>query len=69
MTDIHAHILPGIDDGAPDMRQALQMAELAVGSGVKTVVATPHCIDYAPTKNLGRPAHRENRGFSLSAER
>lgn len=52
MTDIHAHILPGIDDGAPDMRQSLQMAELAVGSGVKTVVATPHCIDYAPTKNF-----------------
>ena len=43
MIDIHAHILPGIDDGAPDMETALAMAELAVESGVTAIVATPHC--------------------------
>lgn len=43
MIDIHAHILPGLDDGAPDMDTALAMAEMAVESGVTAVVATPHC--------------------------
>lgn len=43
MIDIHAHILPGIDDGAPDMDTALAMAEMAVESGVTAIVTTPHC--------------------------
>lgn len=43
MIDIHAHILPGIDDGADDIYEALEMARIAVASGVKGIVATPHC--------------------------
>lgn len=43
MIDIHAHILPGLDDGAGDLASALAMAELAVESGVRAIVATPHC--------------------------
>ena len=43
MIDIHAHILPGLDDGARDMETALAMAEMAGESGVRTIVATPHC--------------------------
>lgn len=43
MIDIHAHILPGIDDGAKEIYDTLAMAELAVESGVRAVVATPHC--------------------------
>lgn len=43
MTDIHTHILPGLDDGAPDWDSALSMAELAVESGVTVLAATPHC--------------------------
>lgn len=42
MIDIHAHILPYVDDGAADMADALLMAELAVESGVDTIIATPH---------------------------
>ena len=42
MIDIHAHILPGIDDGAEDMYEALEMARMAVSSGVSAMVATPH---------------------------
>ena len=42
MTDIHAHILPGLDDGARDMETALAMAEMAAESGVRTIIATPH---------------------------
>lgn len=42
MIDIHTHILPGVDDGAPDTVASLLMAEDAVAQGVHTVVATPH---------------------------
>ncbi len=43
MIDLHSHILPGIDDGAPNLEAAVEMARIAVESGVKIVVATPHC--------------------------
>jgi len=42
MIDLHTHILPGLDDGSPDMEESLAMAELAVEGGVHTLVATPH---------------------------
>lgn len=43
MTDMHCHILPGVDDGAESLDDALVMAELAAESGVDTIIATPHC--------------------------
>ena len=45
MIDLHCHILPGVDDGARDLGESLEMARLAVESGVRAVVATPHCVD------------------------
>jgi protein-tyrosine phosphatase len=42
MIDIHAHILPGVDDGAKDWTQSLQMARMAVEDGIRIMVATPH---------------------------
>ena len=42
MLDIHAHILPGVDDGARSHRQALQMLSAARAAGVDILVATPH---------------------------
>lgn len=43
MIDIHIHILPGVDDGAPDWDAALSMARMAVESGVTAMAVTPHC--------------------------
>ena len=43
MIDIHCHILPGVDDGAQNMSQALQMLENAAASDVECLVLTPHC--------------------------
>jgi protein-tyrosine phosphatase len=42
MIDLHTHILPGLDDGAENMAEALEMARIAVADGVHTMVATPH---------------------------
>lgn len=41
-TDIHCHILPGADDGAPDMDEALRMAEISYSQGIRRIIATPH---------------------------
>ena len=48
MVDLHCHILPGIDDGAPDMETSLEMAQIAVADGIDTVVATPHASSTNP---------------------
>ena len=42
IVDIHAHILPGLDDGPRTTEESLRMCELYVAEGVTTVVATPH---------------------------
>ncbi|SHJ68250.1 CpsB/CapC family capsule biosynthesis tyrosine phosphatase [Desulfofundulus thermosubterraneus] len=44
MIDLHAHILPGLDNGAPDLGEALSMAWLAVEDGIESLVATPNVI-------------------------
>lgn len=42
MIDLHCHMLPSIDDGAPDLETALAMARLAVDDGIRVVACTPH---------------------------
>ncbi|MCD8072860.1 MAG: hypothetical protein LUE10_06785, partial [Alistipes sp.] len=41
-TDIHCHILPGIDDGSASMEDSLAMAEAMAAAGIREVYATPH---------------------------
>lgn len=40
--DIHAHILPGVDDGAKNMAESLAMLKQAQREGIRTVILTPH---------------------------
>ena len=42
MVDIHSHILPGLDDGAERLEDAVQMAEIAVASEIYHMAATSH---------------------------
>lgn len=42
MIDLHCHMLPGIDDGAPDRAVALAMARCAVADGITVTACTPH---------------------------
>ncbi len=41
--DIHTHILPGVDDGAGSMEEALRMLGCCVAADVQAVALTPHC--------------------------
>lgn len=43
MIDIHTHILPGVDDGARTMRDAVNMIRDAVSAGTREIIVTPHC--------------------------
>lgn len=40
--DLHCHILPGLDDGARDLGDAVEMARQAQADGIDAVCATPH---------------------------
>lgn len=42
MTDLHTHILPGMDDGASDVNAALQLLEAEKAQGINAVALTPH---------------------------
>ena len=42
MIDLHCHLLPGIDDGAPDLETSLVMARIAVQDGIRVMACTPH---------------------------
>ena len=57
MIDLHCHMLPGIDDGAPDLATALEMARVAVADGITMVACTPHI----------HPGRYENTAESIAA--
>lgn len=42
MIDLHCHILPGVDDGALDLRDSAGMARQAAADGIEAICATPH---------------------------
>jgi len=44
MIDLHCHLLPGIDDGAPNLSISLEMARASVADGVSVVACTPHIL-------------------------
>lgn len=40
--DIHTHILPGLDDGAKNLKEAIALLEFEIENKVKGVILTPH---------------------------
>ncbi|MBN8787276.1 MAG: histidinol phosphatase [Terrimonas sp.] len=48
-TDMHSHLLPGIDDGSPDIDTSIQLIEGLTALGYKKFITTPHLmIDLYP---------------------
>ena len=44
LQDIHSHILPGLDDGSPDMETSLELITALSGIGINRLICTPHII-------------------------
>ena len=70
MIDLHAHVLPGLDDGAADEAAALALCRLAVADGIRTLVATPHLYGGVGVADPGLiPAAAERLRVRLREER
>ncbi|MEE1280833.1 MAG: CpsB/CapC family capsule biosynthesis tyrosine phosphatase [Acutalibacteraceae bacterium] len=60
MTDLHTHILYGLDDGAVNLEMSLKMLEIAKKNGTENITFTPHCnipngyINYIDDVIVGR---------------
>ena len=73
MRDLHCHILPGVDDGARDIEESLQMFHAAREAGITSITCTPHCrdpdFDYLPMWRAFRAfesaVHRIDETFPL----
>lgn len=42
VTDIHMHIVPGVDDGSRSEEESIALLRMSATQGVSTVIATPH---------------------------
>ena len=43
-TDIHSHLIPGIDDGATDLENSIQLIEGLKALGYSKLITTPHIM-------------------------
>jgi protein-tyrosine phosphatase len=69
LIDLHSHILPGIDDGSPDIATSLEMARMAVADGITVMACTPHIFP-GVYENTGRgiAVARDDLAAALEAE-
>jgi protein-tyrosine phosphatase len=49
VVDLHAHILPGLDDGPATLAESVALARAAAEDGIRVLAATPHVRDDYPT--------------------
>jgi protein-tyrosine phosphatase len=65
MVDLHAHVLPGIDDGPPDLDASVALLRAVEADGIGTIAATPHVRDdhpdVVPSELAGRVAELQAR--------
>ena len=62
VTDFHAHVIPGIDDGSKSVEMSLSMMREEQEQGVKAVVATPHF--YAHQTSVRQFLHRRTEALA-----
>jgi protein-tyrosine phosphatase len=56
--DLHSHVLPGIDDGPPDLAESLRLVSTAEASGTTVLAATPHLRADHPSVEIATVAGR-----------
>ena len=76
-TDMHSHILPGIDDGSPDIETSFQLVKGLMELGITKSIATPHIMGdmyrnnadtiFLAMQQLQAALDKENIVFELSA--
>ena len=61
ITDVHSHLLPGVDDGAPDMTTAIALISRLHNLGFQRLVITPHIMSdlYPNTPEILQPRFDE----------
>src|SRR5690349_5405410 len=52
LCDVHCHLVPGVDDGARTMEDAVEMARALVDLGFTTVAPSPHARPEFPSHSL-----------------
>ena len=45
-TDLHSHLIPGIDDGSKSMDDSIQMIEAFIAQGYTKLITTPHIMSH-----------------------
>ena len=59
MIDIHAHIIPALDDGPADMEASIGLGRFAEHEGIQAIIATSHSVEAASVGYKGMRARLE----------
>ncbi len=75
-TDIHTHVIPGVDDGSPDLPTSIELVEGLKDLGIDRILATPHIAVNefpnsaetlaAPFESLVSEVNRRNLGVDIA---
>jgi protein-tyrosine phosphatase len=65
--DLHCHILPGLDDGPPDLDGSIALARRAAAEGTRTIAATPHIREDHPVEIAALAGHVDAVNSALRA--
>ena len=60
-TDLHSHILPGIDDGSENAKMSADMLNMLFAQGVERIAATPHFRSHR--ESVGSFCHRRENAY------
>ncbi|HEX5386940.1 MAG TPA: CpsB/CapC family capsule biosynthesis tyrosine phosphatase [Gemmatimonadales bacterium] len=67
LADLHSHLVPGVDDGAASLDEALDSLRHLRAEGVTALVTTPHLLlpRLSTDAAIGRELERHRRAFDL----